>query len=327
MNILPALALDWIALYLMERRIKTVSSAPHANEILPVISSRNELEAHYSPPGEEISPAFTRSRRKKGIEESDFSFSSPLPSGIAENDTVRGRFYSAGSGRNRPTVIFLHGWMMDYYLLYGQICAHLARRGIEAFLPELPYHHHRRPPGTFSGQFFLLRDFRSTADAIRQAVAETRALAGWVKNQNPKRSVGIMGMSLGGWVGGLTTVLEKRLDFSILTAPAAEPAIMLKGSRLGASIRKGRNWDDRKLFEDFCRMTSPGNYSPAIDGNRILLTENIHDRFIPAGSVERLHRAWEGSRIIRHRHGHISVLYSRRYRKEAAEFILESIQR
>ena len=83
-----------------------------------------------------------------------FRFSTPRPSGFAENNVVYGRFYRcAGRWQERPAIILLHGGNMMRggndaigYRLRQPLIAHCCNRaGFNAATVELPYHFQRYP--------------------------------------------------------------------------------------------------------------------------------------------------------------------------------------
>lgn len=318
MNELPARILDKLVISIAGRMIKSHSPGPGPTG--PVLSRApfpRQIDQCYPPPREVPRLHWTSN--------SDFRFKTPLPSPYPENNTVYGRYFRAKGGKTAPVVILLHGWMMKCDILYRSICFSLSRNGLDAILFELPFHKRRAPRGTFSGEYFISPNMPSTFQALRQAIAETRSLIKWLKENMPSRPVGIMGLSLGGWIGGMLTILEPRLSFSILAAPAAEPARMKTESSLGRKIypEEEPKSSNQTELEEITRVVTPRCFTPAIAENRILLIENLYDCFIPPAVIARLKQSWGNPRFKKYPHGHISIFFSRKFKRDIAEFIKE----
>ena len=75
-----------------------------------------------------------------------------------------------------------------------------------------PYQLQRRPRQPFEWNFLEF------ARAMAQNVAEIRALIGWLLDEGCP-SVGLLGISFGGWLAGLTACSDARIACSVLTVP------------------------------------------------------------------------------------------------------------
>jgi hypothetical protein len=109
-----------------------------------------------------------------------FRFPTPRPSEFAENNTVHGRLYRcADQWQKRPAIVLLHGWnsALSHRLRFPWIARRSNQAGFNALTLELPYHFQRRPrqPGAVGGQ-----DCLRLAERTAQAIAEIRALTGWL---------------------------------------------------------------------------------------------------------------------------------------------------
>jgi dienelactone hydrolase len=137
-------------------------------------------------------------------------FPSPVTSPCPENNTVHAEYYRPqGSGRV-PAVIVLDITGGDQSLSRG-FCTHLARNGIAGLFVQMAYYGPRRPPG--SKLRLLSTDFARTMEAIRQTVLDLRCATAWMGARpeiDPAR-LGILGTSLGSFIGTLTAEMEPRL--------------------------------------------------------------------------------------------------------------------
>lgn len=144
-----------------------------------------------------------------------------------ENRTARARLYLANdvdATTNRPAVVALHGYMGGQWLLEENQwpIEWLLRRGVDVVLPVLPFHAgragaHRGAPG------FPNSDPRMTNEGFGQAVMDVRSLVGWLRARGAP-TVGVMGMSLGGYTAALIATVTDEMDFVMPMIPLASIA-------------------------------------------------------------------------------------------------------
>jgi len=234
-------------------------------------------------------------------------FATPRPGPWVENNTVQGRIYRcAERWQERPTVLLLHGWndAIDHYVRFPSMARQLNRHGLNAATLEAPFHFQRRPRQLGAWSNFLCPDILRVAEAARQAVAETRAFAEWLRLQGC-RAVGLMGISLGGWLGGLTVCHDNRFACAVFLVPVARLDVLVEQAAFCRDIRQA--WQGRPVATGRLNLTE---LRPVIPKENILLIEAIHDLFVPPATTEELWRAWGQPDIWRLPSGHISVLYA-----------------
>jgi pimeloyl-ACP methyl ester carboxylesterase len=234
-----------------------------------------------------------------------FRFETPRPGAFAENNTVHGRLYRcAERWQERPTVLLLHGWndAINHYFRFPFLAAQFGRHGFNAATLEAPFHFQRRPRQLGAWSNFLCPDILRTVEAARQAVAETRSFAAWLRQQGCP-AVGLLGVSLGGWLAGLAVCHDARFSCAVLLVPAARLDRLLEEAAFCRGIRLA--WKGRRVIVGKLNLTEG---RPALPRQNILLIEAVHDLFVPVETMEELWRAWEQPEIWRLRHGHISVL-------------------
>jgi dienelactone hydrolase len=232
-------------------------------------------------------------------------FETPRPGAFAENNTVHGRLYRCGERwQEHPTVLFMHGWndATNHYFRFPCMARQFNGNGINAATLEAPFHFQRRPRRLGAWGNFLCPDVLRAVQAAAQAVAETRAFAGWLLGQGCP-AVGLLGISLGGWLAGLTLCHDARVACAVLTVPVARMDRLVEEAAFCRNIR--RALQGRRA--DLTRLNLTAN-RPAIPKERVLLIEAVHDLFVPKETTEELWRAWEQPDIWRLRHGHISVM-------------------
>jgi dienelactone hydrolase len=286
--------LDWVAIRLAAARMPRPNGCdPHLAQVRQLLDSPAFI------------PAEAAMAKVRLIGANRLRFDSPLPCAFDENNTVQGRMYRCGQRwQERPAILLLHGWndVINHYFRFPLMAGQINRSGFNAATLEAPFHFQRRPRRLGAWSNFLCPDLLRTVEAARQAVAETRAFAGWLLQQGCP-SVGLMGVSLGGWLGGLAVRHDARFSCAVLMVPATGLERLVEEAAFCRSLRlalKGRRVEAGQL-----NLTAG---RPAMPKENILLIEAVHDLFVPAESTEELWRAWDQPAIWRLRHGHLSVL-------------------
>jgi hypothetical protein len=181
------------------------------------------------------------------------------------------------------------------------------RAGFNAATLELPYHFQRRP---LQLEALKKEDCLRMAKATAQAIAEIRALTGWMLGEGCP-AVALWGVSLGGWLAGLTVCRDARLAAVVMTVPTVRSNTGMAEQIILPSRREA--W--RSLFQaDEALDTTPFNLisgQPAIPRDNILLIGGIHDLMCPIKPIEELWESWSQPNLWRLPHGHISFISQR----------------
>jgi dienelactone hydrolase len=145
-----------------------------------------------------------------GIRVFRLRYPSPVVSPCTENNTVHAEYYRPRGEGPFPGVIVLDITGGDQSLSRA-ICTHLARNGIAGLFVQMAYYGPRRPPG--SNLRLVSTDFFRTMDAIRQTVLDLRCATAWMASRPELDAarLGILGTSLGSFIGTLTAEMEPRL--------------------------------------------------------------------------------------------------------------------
>ena len=235
-----------------------------------------------------------------------FKFPSPRPCEFAENNVVHGRLYRcADAWQKMPVIILLHGGgnFPGHQLKFHWLASRCHRAGFNAVTMELPYHFQR------NARRAKALDHLRVAEAFAQAVAEIRALTGWLLGQGCP-SVALFGVSLGGWFAGLTATRDSRLNSIVLAVPAVcSDYRVARGERiLWTPVRKAL--ERYKAAHEVLDKT-PMNLTlskPVIPKENILLIQGRYDLFVEAEQTEKLLQKWEQPEIWRLPQGHISTV-------------------
>jgi dienelactone hydrolase len=234
-----------------------------------------------------------------------FRFPTPRPCAFAENNVVYGRLYRcAERWQERPVIVLLHGQggEPDYHFRFPLIARRCNRAGFNTATLVEPYHFQRAPPqfGAFSIPNHLL-----WAQSLAQAVAEIRALAGWLLGEGCP-AVALWGISLGGGLAGLAVCRDARLASVVLTVPAVRLNLSIAERVIWRRIREA--WQGQRAAWEALNLTALNLTSaqPAIPKDNILLIEAIHDLMAPKEAIEELWQVWGQPDIWRLPHGHVS---------------------
>ena len=243
----------------------------------------------------------------------NFSFPTPRPSRFAENNIVHGRLYRcARCWQERPTIILLHGGnlmrgrdsSLGYRFGYPLMARRCNRAGFNAVTLELPYNFQRHPRQ--SGAVNNM-DYMRMAEAVAQAIAEIRSLAGWLLEEGCP-AVALWGVSMGGWLAGLTVCRDARLAAVVMTVPTVRSNPSTTELITRRHVREA--WRALCVAEEKLDAT-PFNLTstqPAIPKENILLIGGIHDLVCAMKPIDELWQLWRQPDIWRLSHGHISFM-------------------
>jgi pimeloyl-ACP methyl ester carboxylesterase len=175
--------------------------------------------------------------------------------------------------------------------------------GISAATLQMPWQFDRRPLELGAWGNFLCVDLLHTVEATLQAMADIRAFVNWLLEQACP-FVGLWGVSLGGWLAGLTICHDPRIAAAVLTVPAARLDRIIEKTAFCETIRYALQ--DQHVDLHHLNLMSR---SPVVARENILLIEAEYDLFVAKDTLEELWQAWGRPEIWRYRHAHISILW------------------
>jgi hypothetical protein len=194
------------------------------------------------------------------------------------------------------TVLALHGFSMgqprlDAFALFAH---HWFKRGLDVALLTLPYHGARRAPGSrFSGEQFAAVNPAALNEAVRRAMYDVHAVRGWLREQTGL-PVGLLGLSLGGYLVSLTAGLCDDIDFVVpMVPPVCIGDLAWRFVARGQSRRLGAEplYSHSELRAMY-RVHSPLTFPLRVPKERVLIIAGRGDRIVPPEHPHALWRHW-----------------------------------
>jgi hypothetical protein len=211
----------------------------------------------------------------------------------------------------RPWLVCLHGLgtggpVRDFSAFRAKVLAE--QLGLNLIFPVLPMHGPRRDEGLPLGalvSFELVESFHG----IRQAVLDVRRLLGWLRRQGASR-IGIYGMSMGAYVGGLVAGLEP-VDFLMAGIPLCDlPDLFVHH----ASMVERQAAEDLEVLgkplRELFALVSPLSVEPRVPKELRYVYAANEDQVTTANQAERLWEHWDRPRMRWFSGGHVSFYWS-----------------
>lgn len=253
------------------------------------------------------------------------SFASPHNTPHPENNRAYGKFYRSKANPLGPTVLVLPGWMTYREDIYyrSPLGTMLLDAGINYIFYSMPYHFARAPKGCLSGELAISGNLFLTTEALRQALVECRTILHWLKEVVRPEKVGVLGISLGGWVSSHLVHLEDALDFAILMIPAINQQAALWETKIGAPLRRDvqKSGLDAASYGELFAPLDPRNYEPLLAPEKMLIIRARYDQCVPAQALINYCDFLQTAHVQVYPHGHFSILYTKRPIRGITKFI------
>lgn len=230
---------------------------------------------------------------------------SPVRSGFAENDTARALWYVGPNGPSAPTAMVFHALLSASDIGYRRLATWFHRHGWNMVFPHLPFHYSRTPRGYRNGALAVTADLPLVAETLRQAVAESRQILTFLREQGCEE-FGLLGTSYGGWVSSLLSFVEPAFQFITLIQPIIDVEHVTWESPAAAAIRRivSANGITPGAAHRHSHLTSPLHGRPLTPTDRITLIGGKYDTVAPSAGLRELANAWSGATFVEVRQGH-----------------------
>ena len=215
----------------------------------------------------------------------------------------------------RPWVVCIHGTGQgaDTDLRSFRVRHLYAELGCNILLVILPLHGPRQAPKSAEARFPTL-DVLDNVNGIAQAAWDVRRLLGWIRTQEPA-GIGLLGVSLGGYVAALVAGLEEDpLQCVLPIIPATDfPGLFAQQSPPALREQMEPFFEDSQLLHS---VVSPLSFKPSTPVAARAIVGGLADKLIdPVDQVAPLWEHWERPEILWYPGGHLghvirSDLYS-----------------
>ena len=216
--------------------------------------------------------------------------------------------------QGRPWLVCVHGWGMGSPLM--DLRAFRARRlsrelGLNLLVPVLPLHGPRQKPGANGGEGFMTIDLIDAVHGFAQAAWDIRSAIRWIRFHDPDATVGLYGLSLGGYTAAMTASLEDDLACVIAGIPATD-LVDLYRRHSPLKVR-------RKALEsgalgpqavDVHRVVSPLVLEPKPALDRRFLFAGVGDRMSTSRQARNLWEHWDRPRMAWYSGGHVGFFFA-----------------
>lgn len=223
-----------------------------------------------------------------------------------ENLTAHARWFRGRSPR--PVLVCIHGFAGGAFALEEKVFGVRAflEQGLDVVLFQLPFHGRRRPASGPFTTWFPSPHLVRTNESFGQAIADLRALVGWLRARDAPR-VSVLGMSLGGYVTALYATLEPTLDAVIPMIPLTDmPRLMWSlGKDTDALDLARRGGVTQAHVARVFRVHSPLARPAVVPHPRRFVIAGSGDRITPRAQAEALWEHWQRPAIHWFPGGHL----------------------
>jgi 1-acyl-sn-glycerol-3-phosphate acyltransferase len=233
------------------------------------------------------------------------TWQSPIDTKFPANNVARADFFPCAQDWSAPTVLMLHALMSASHIGYRRYAARFNELGWNACFVHLPYHYSRVPRGHWNGELAITADLIRNAEGLRQGVIELRQLMAILRERGCTE-FGVLGTSYGGWIGALLAMVERDFRFVALMAPIVNVEHAIWESPAARFMRRElhRANIEPSLIARHFHLSSPMHNQPLCDADRVLFVAGDFDLIARPEDVEKIHRHWRGSELLRVPQGH-----------------------
>jgi hypothetical protein len=212
----------------------------------------------------------------------------------------------------RPWLVAVHGFgtgapFADMFTFRAQ---HLHKDlGLNVAAIVLPVHGSRRPTKV-GGEVFLGIDMMNAVHGMAQSLWDIRRLISWVQQLRPS-SLGLLGVSLGGYMTALTSCFVPELDVAVAGIPVVDfPDLFRRHSPKHVAERAESHGIVNGVGNLVHRVVSPLHSRPVVPTERLKIFAGLGDRMAVPEHASALWRHWDEPEVCWFPGNHVGYLWS-----------------
>jgi pimeloyl-ACP methyl ester carboxylesterase len=227
-------------------------------------------------------------------------------------------------GAPRPWLVCVHGFGMGQpftdFRAFRALQLH--RLGLNLLLPVLPLHG-PRAIGKTRGEGFMSVDLVDSVHGLAQSAWDVRRAIRWLREEQEAPSVGLYGLSLGGYVAALVSSLEPDLACVIAGIPATDlPELYRRHSPPRVRRLAEQHGALGPTASAVHRVVSPLAIAPLVPHDRRFIFAGVGDRMSTFGEAKRLWVHWDRPRLAHYDGGHVGFFWS----SDVGKFVVEALE-
>lgn len=290
--------------------------------------ANRDLLAFVGPPREVEARALRRDRgwtRGDGVCVEDWSFDSPLSSGVPTNDRVQFRLFRPPRAGD-AAVLFHHPVYQRRWTLWSWLLARLIRRAPVAMMAA-PYHFGRTGEGRFPGEGTINPNPARLFEALRQWCWDHEATVGVLEHICGLSVAAEIGYSLGAFQA-LLLASAGRINVPLVSLSSTNRyAYGLTHGMIGTGLLRSMRQAgiDQPLLEELTWSIQLELHVAPLRGRSVLYIRGIRDWVDPPPSLDRLEKALQPQRAVTLVAGHGSLaLHRGRVMDEVMRFLRDT---
>jgi dienelactone hydrolase len=234
-----------------------------------------------------------------GVEIHKLRFPSPVETPHTENNTVHCEYFVPKGKANVPAVLVLDILDGAQVVSRGE-AMWLAQNDVAALVVQMAYYGPRRPAK--ERVRLLSPDIDHSVKAITQTVLDCRRAAAWLatRPEVDAKKLGIVGTSLGSFVGGLVAAAEPRLGSACLLLGGGDLVDAFYNHPKAAPFRAINELlgGGKEKLQKLIAPVDPITYAKWLKGKRLLLIAASRDDVVPPEAMKRLWAATGEPKLI-----------------------------
>lgn len=264
------------------------------------------LEAHEFPYEMNLKKSF----EKEGYQLFEVRFPSAVTTKFPENNTVHCQWYKPLGNGPFPTAVVLDILGGDQSLARVQ-STYLARKGIACLFVQMAYYGPRRPAN--SKVRLLMPDIDHSLAAVRQTVLDIRRASAWLASRPEvdKQRLGVIGTSLGSFMGTLTAEMEPRFKKVAIVLGGGGVVDAFYDHPKGAAIRL--LWESlggtREKLKNLIAVADPITCAENLKDRQVIMIAASKDEIVPPSACKKMWEALGQPKIVWYDAGHYTAVY------------------